>query len=41
MSLVIERIERIEFTYELEDIGTDTHGFNLVYDPGSTWRVPH
>jgi L-alanine-DL-glutamate epimerase-like enolase superfamily enzyme len=32
----IERIETTEFTFELDDLGTDANGFNLVYDPGST-----
>ncbi|WP_458186992.1 mandelate racemase family protein [Haladaptatus sp. NG-WS-4] len=32
----ITRIESIEFSYELEDVGTDRHGFNLVYDAGET-----
>jgi len=31
----IERIESIEFSYPLEDVGTDGAGFNLVYEPGS------
>jgi L-alanine-DL-glutamate epimerase-like enolase superfamily enzyme len=31
----ITRIESIEFSYLLEDIGTDQYGFNLVYEPGS------
>jgi L-alanine-DL-glutamate epimerase-like enolase superfamily enzyme len=31
----IERIESIEFSYPLEDIGTDENGFNLIYEPGS------
>ena len=26
----------MEFEYPLEDVGTDEHGFNLVYEPGST-----
>jgi L-alanine-DL-glutamate epimerase-like enolase superfamily enzyme len=32
----ITRIESVEFAYPLEDLGTDQHGFNLVYDPGNT-----
>jgi len=32
---VITRIESIEFSYPLEDIGTDQHGFNLIYEPGT------
>ncbi|QLG27354.1 mandelate racemase [Halorarum halophilum] len=36
MSLEITRIESTEFRYPLEDVGTDEHGFNLVYDPGTT-----
>jgi L-alanine-DL-glutamate epimerase-like enolase superfamily enzyme len=32
----ITRIESTEFSYELEDVGTDRHGFNLVYEPGET-----
>ena len=31
----ITRIETTEFSYPLEDVGSDT-GFNLVYDPGET-----
>ena len=29
-------IESTEFSYPLEDVGTDEHGFNLVYEPGTT-----
>jgi L-alanine-DL-glutamate epimerase-like enolase superfamily enzyme len=36
MAPEIERIESIEFSYPLEDVGTDGAGFNLVYEPGST-----
>jgi len=36
MSPEITRIESIEFTYPLEDVGTDPNGFNLVYEPGAT-----
>ena len=32
----ITRIESTEFSYPLEDVGTDGHGFNLVYEPGTT-----
>ena len=32
----ITRIESVEFTYPLEDVGTDEAGFNLVYEPGAT-----
>lgn len=32
----ITMIESIEFSYPLEDVGTDANGFNLIYDPGST-----
>jgi L-alanine-DL-glutamate epimerase-like enolase superfamily enzyme len=32
----ITRIENVEFSYPLEDMGTDDNGFNLVYDPGTT-----
>jgi L-alanine-DL-glutamate epimerase-like enolase superfamily enzyme len=32
----ITRIESTEFSYPLEDVGTDQHGFNLVYEPGAT-----
>jgi L-alanine-DL-glutamate epimerase-like enolase superfamily enzyme len=32
----ITRIETVEFAYPLADVGTDPHGFNLVYEPGST-----
>ncbi|MFB6308195.1 MAG: mandelate racemase family protein [Haloarculaceae archaeon] len=35
MGPTITRIESVEFSYPLEDIGTDGHGFNLVYEPGS------
>lgn len=35
MALEISKIESTEFTYPLEDVGTD-EGFNLVYDPGTT-----
>jgi L-alanine-DL-glutamate epimerase-like enolase superfamily enzyme len=33
MSLEITRIETMEFSYPIEDVGTDP-GFNLAYDPG-------
>ncbi|WP_135305645.1 mandelate racemase family protein [Haloarcula amylovorans] len=32
----ITKIESTEFEYPLEDVGTDEHGFNLVYEPGTT-----
>ncbi|PSP95449.1 mandelate racemase [Halobacteriales archaeon QS_4_62_28] len=35
MALEIERIESTEFSFPLEDVGTDGNGFNPVYDPGS------
>jgi L-alanine-DL-glutamate epimerase-like enolase superfamily enzyme len=35
MGPTITQIESIEFSYPLEDVGTDGAGFNLVYDPGS------
>lgn len=35
MSPTITNIESIEFSYPIEDVGTDQHGFNLVYEPGS------
>jgi L-alanine-DL-glutamate epimerase-like enolase superfamily enzyme len=36
MPPAITRIETTEFSYPLEDVGTDPHGFNLVYEPGTT-----
>lgn len=36
MAPEITQIKTTEFTYPLADVGTDDHGFNLVYDPGST-----
>jgi L-alanine-DL-glutamate epimerase-like enolase superfamily enzyme len=36
MSLEITRIESVEFKYDIPDVGTDKHEFNLVYDPGET-----
>ena len=36
MGPTITRIEVVEFSYPLPDVGTDDHGFNLVYSPGST-----
>jgi L-alanine-DL-glutamate epimerase-like enolase superfamily enzyme len=36
MAPEITRIESVEFAYEIPDMGTDQHGFNLVYDPGSS-----
>jgi len=38
MAPTIRRIESVEFSYPLEDVGTDDNGFNLVYDPGETTR---
>ncbi|MFC4987215.1 MULTISPECIES: mandelate racemase family protein [Saliphagus] len=39
MAPTITRIESREFEYPLEDLATDQHGFNLVYEPGeTTWR---
>ncbi len=32
----ITRIESTEFSYPIENVGTDEYGFNLVYDPDST-----
>lgn len=29
----ITSIESVEFSYPIEDVGTDQHGFNLVYEP--------
>lgn len=31
----ITRIQSTEFSYPIEDVGTDTHGFNLTYEPGA------
>ena len=31
----ITDIESVEFAYPITDVGTDQHGFNLVYEPGS------
>ena len=36
MAPEITSIESVEFAYPIEDVGTDQHGFNLVYEPGST-----
>ena len=36
MAPTITRIESMEFEYPLPDLGTDEHGFNLVYSPGET-----
>ncbi len=39
MGPTITKIESREFRYPLEDLGTDEHGFNLIYEPGeTTWR---
>ena len=35
MTPTITRIESVEFSYPLHDVGTDANGFNLVYDPGT------
>jgi L-alanine-DL-glutamate epimerase-like enolase superfamily enzyme len=32
----ITKIESTEFSYPLEDVGTDGNGFNLQYEPGTT-----
>ncbi len=32
----ITRIQTTEFAYPIEDVGTDTNGFNLTYEPGAT-----
>jgi len=36
MAPTITKITSREFKYPLEDVGTDEHGFNLVYEPGET-----
>ena len=36
MGPTITRIEITEFSYPLENVGTDENGFNLIYEPGST-----
>ncbi|NGM70501.1 mandelate racemase [Natronolimnobius sp. AArcel1] len=36
MAPTITKIVSREFQYPLEDLGTDEHGFNLVYQPGET-----
>ncbi|PSP71475.1 mandelate racemase, partial [Halobacteriales archaeon QH_8_67_27] len=35
MAPEITKITSTEFTYEIPDVGTDHHGFNLVYEPGA------
>ena len=35
MAPEITKIESVEFAYPIEDVGTDHHGFNLVYEPGT------
>jgi len=35
---IINRIEVTEFTVELENLGTDYNGFNIVYSPGEKLR---
>jgi len=32
MTLEITKIESLEFSYDIPNVGTDEHGFNLVYD---------
>ena len=32
----ITELETVTFTYELDDVGFDGNGFNLVYEPGAT-----
>ncbi|WP_129113956.1 enolase C-terminal domain-like protein [Halegenticoccus tardaugens] len=34
MAPEITRIESVEFAYPIANVGTDQHGFNLVYEPG-------
>jgi L-alanine-DL-glutamate epimerase-like enolase superfamily enzyme len=34
--VTITAVEEVEFELEFEDVGRDDHGFNLVYEPGST-----
>jgi L-alanine-DL-glutamate epimerase-like enolase superfamily enzyme len=36
VQLTITEIERIDFKYELPDTAVDEHGFNIVYEVGST-----
>jgi L-alanine-DL-glutamate epimerase-like enolase superfamily enzyme len=36
MAPEITRIENIEFSYPIEDVGTNPDGFSLIYDPGTT-----
>jgi hypothetical protein len=36
VSPTITRIESTEFSYPLENVGTDGAGFNIVYEPDST-----
>ncbi|MCD6520026.1 MAG: mandelate racemase, partial [Anaerolineae bacterium] len=36
---IITALELTEFEYTLQDIGTDYNGFNLVYEPGSTFTL--
>jgi len=36
MGPTITRIESTEFSYTLDDVGTDENGFNLVYNPSET-----
>jgi len=34
----IERIESVEFSYDLEDVGTSPSGFDIVYAPDETYE---
>ncbi|WP_254278789.1 enolase C-terminal domain-like protein [Haloarcula marina] len=36
MAVTIDRIETVEFEYELPDVGTPPGGFDVIYDPGNT-----
>jgi hypothetical protein len=36
MAPEVTRIESVEFSYRLDDLGTDRHGFNLVNTPGES-----
>ena len=35
----ITKIETIIFEYEIQDMGTDYNGFNLVYEKGSVHKM--
>ena len=39
MAPTITKIETMEFAYELEDLGLDEAGFNLVYESGVTFET--